>query len=55
MFNAGYIYTDIRDIVIFFQDDSDIWYDLGFSAGDLSMRFLYSDFVYKDYYFNGWF
>jgi len=54
LFNLGYIYTNIKNTIMFFYTDTapntNDWEILGNYVGDLAVRFIYSRFIEKTYY-----
>jgi hypothetical protein len=54
LFNLGFIYTNIKNSIMFFYPDSspntNDWTYFGSYIGDLAVRFIYSRFIEKTYY-----
>ena len=55
LFNLGFIYTDIKNVVVFFYTDTslpnpNLWINFGKYVGDFVVRFIYSKYIEKTYY-----
>lgn len=54
LFNLGFIYTNIKNSIMFFLTDTPTntndWEVLGNYIGDLAVRFIYSRYIEKTYY-----
>jgi len=43
LFNLGYMYESIKNIVIYDKTLDDTWYKMGYYGGDVLMRFFYRE------------
>ena len=54
LFNLGFIYTNIKNSIMFFLTDTPTntndWEVLGNYIGDFAVRFIYSRYIEKTYY-----
>ena len=50
LFNLGFMYTDIYKLTNNLLGSTAAWYNVGFYCGDFVIRFLYSNYVERDYY-----
>ena len=55
LFNLGFMYTDVKDVIIFFYQvvaipDKRKWETFGLKVGDFLIRFIYSKYIEKTYY-----
>ena len=51
LYNAGYMYTDVYSAVNNLNGVTADWYKFGQYLGDFIIRFIYSKYVPRDYYF----
>ena len=54
LFNLGFIYTNIKNAIVFFypatSPNTNDWNKFGRYMGDLAVRFIYSRYIEKTYY-----
>lgn len=49
LFNVGFMYTDIKNLVVIGMSNTSQYYQFAYAIGDFLMRFVYSRYVPKPY------